>query len=78
MVATPEKETLQAPEEVKDVIDTPDIPPHIEKGGVSVTPTQFTAQVTDDAGKPLIKPTPTKTVDATVFIWSIGISAIYR
>ena len=62
MVATPEKEPQQAPEGVEEVIDTPEIPPHIEKTGVSVTPTQFTAQVTDDKGQPIIKPTSTKTV----------------
>ena len=66
MVATPEKEPQQAPEGVEEVIDTPEIPPHIERSGVSVTPTQFTAQVTDDKGQPLIKPTPTKTVSVPV------------
>ncbi len=63
MVATPEKEPLEAPEGVKDVVDVPEIPPHIEKSGVSVTPTQFTAQVSDDNGQPVIKPTPTRTID---------------
>jgi hypothetical protein len=63
MVATPEKEPQQAPEGVKEVVDVPEIPPHVEKGGVSVTPSQFTAQVSDDQGQPLIKPTPTRTID---------------
>lgn len=63
MVATPEKQPMQAPEGVKEVIDTPEIPPHVEKGGVSVTPTQFTAQVTDDSGQPVITATPTRTVE---------------
>jgi hypothetical protein len=63
MVTTPEKEPQQAPEGVKDVIDTPEIPPHIERSGVSATSSQFTAQVTDDNGQPVIKPTPTRTVD---------------
>jgi hypothetical protein len=66
MVATPEKEPQQAPEGVKEVIDTPEIPPHVERSGVSATPSQFTAQVTDDQGQPLIKPTPTRTVKVPV------------
>jgi hypothetical protein len=63
MVPTPEKEPQQAPEGVQEVVDVPESPPHIEKSGVSVTPTQFTAQVTDDQGQPIITPTPTRTVE---------------
>jgi len=62
MVTAPEKEPQQMPEGVKDVVDVPEIPPDVERSGVSVTPTQFTAQVTDDTGQPVIKPTPTKTI----------------
>lgn len=32
-----------------------EIPEYIEKGGVTPVPTQFTAKVTDDSGKPLIQ-----------------------
>jgi len=33
---------------------------HIEKGGVTKSPTQFKAQVTDDSGKPLVQTQKTK------------------
>jgi hypothetical protein len=47
-----------APEGVVEHIETPEIPEHIEKGGVIKRPSDFTAQVTDDNGEPLIKPSP--------------------
>ena len=45
-------------EEVQAVPNTPQIPEHIEKGGVAATPSQFTAQVADDNGNPLVQATP--------------------
>ena len=40
-----------------------EIPPELERGGmVQQIPSQFTAQVSDDSGKPLIQTPQTKTV----------------
>jgi len=67
MAITPEQEKpSQIPEGVREVPETPEIPPHIEKGGVKAVPTQVTAQVTDDKGQPLIQTPATKTVSITI------------
>ena len=52
-------------EEIQTVPDVPAIPEHIEKGGVTATPSQFTAQVADDNGNPLMQATP-QTITLTV------------
>ena len=63
MVAPQEQEKKpEAPQEVKEVVETLDIPEHIERAGVSAVPTQFTQQVSDDSGKPMIQTPQTQTV----------------
>lgn len=57
MVLFPEKENIGLPKEIQATPDSPTIPEHIEKTGVSVPPTTFTAQVTDNSGQPVITPT---------------------
>jgi hypothetical protein len=56
------KSKPEVPEGVREPPEAPELPAHIEKGGVKVQPTQFTAQVYDDKGKPLIQTPATKTV----------------
>ena len=63
MVAPQEQEKKpEAPQEVKEVVETLDIPAHIERAGVSAVPTQFTQQVSDNSGKPMIQTPQTQTV----------------
>jgi hypothetical protein len=62
MAASPERETISpAPE---GVVERPtEIPPDVERvTGVRRKPSDFTAQVTDDNGKQLIKSPATQTV----------------
>ena len=66
MPTSVEKEKLQDNSEVQFVPETPEIPAHIEKGGVSATPTQVTAQVVDDTGQPLIKTPSNQTFTITL------------
>ncbi len=47
---------------VQEIPDTPEIPSHLEQGGVAVTQTQFTAQVTDDQGQPMIQAPSTSNI----------------
>ena len=55
MATSPEREKSATPEGVKEVPESLEIPPHIEREGVSPTQTQVTAQVTDDKGQGLIQ-----------------------
>ncbi len=69
MVGTPETEKQPLPPQegvVKEIPETPEIPQYLEKGGVSVTPTQFTTKVTDDSGKPLVQAPATQVVTITI------------
>lgn len=59
------KETPVTPD-IEYVPETPQIPEHIEKGGVSTPLTQVTAQVTDDTGQQLIQTPATSTVTITL------------
>lgn len=60
MPIVPERENPPVPETIQARPDVPEISEKIEKGvGVTTVPTQFTSQVTDDAGKGLIQPTAT-------------------
>ncbi len=76
MALFPEKEKTQISEGVEPYPEAPAVPPEIEKAGVTTTPTQFTAQVTDNSGQNVIQPTavtfqvPTDTV--TLSAWSKG------
>jgi len=54
-------EEATTPHEVQEVLDTPEIPVHIEQGGVTSVPANFTAQVHDQSGNKLIT-TPAKKV----------------
>ena len=64
--------------EPREVPESPEIPEHVEKGGVSPRASQFTAQVNDDRGKPLItnsQSTVTITLptdEASLIAWSKG------
>ena len=57
MADTAEKEkVIDATElSVEEIPQTPEIPPEIERAGVTTTQSQFTAQVSDDQGQPLIQ-----------------------
>lgn len=68
MTVTPEQENIPIQEDggVEEVVETPEIPPHIEQAGVSVRPTQFTAQVTDDNGTPLVQSPATQVITITI------------
>ncbi len=59
MAVSPEREKPAVPEGVVEHPERVEIPEHIEKEGVTPSTSQFTAQVTDDSGRPLIQ-TPTK------------------
>ncbi len=66
MVATPEAEKVLGDQSrVEQIPESPVIPAHLEKGGVSPRATQFTAQVGDDKGAPLIQ-TPQSSVTITL------------
>lgn len=69
MPQTPEiqnpQTTQHSPENlgVNEIPSSPDIPPEtVRQAQISVTQQQFTAQVTDDSGNPLINTPQTKTV----------------
>lgn len=59
MALFPEREKNQVPEEVEVRPETPKLTEKIEKAGVTTSPTQFTAQVTDEGGQSIIQPTAT-------------------
>ena len=40
--------------DIQEVPDTPEVPRHIEQGGVTSVPVHFTAQVQDDSGNQMI------------------------
>jgi hypothetical protein len=50
---------------IEAIPEAPNIPEHLEKGGVTTTQSQFTAQVSDDKGAPLIQ-TPASSVTITL------------
>lgn len=60
MAISPERELHQPPEGVKEVPET--LPSRLEKGGVRVRQSQFTAQVHDKWGQPLIQSQATRIV----------------
>lgn len=67
MAVNPEREEVRTPpQEVKEVIETPEIPEHIEKAGVRPRDDQFKAQVTDDSGQQLIQTPSTRQVSITI------------
>jgi hypothetical protein len=69
MTVSPEVEKPQVqPQEgvVKEIPDTPEVPSHLEQHGVTARPTQITAQVSDDAGAPLIQAPATQVVTITI------------
>lgn len=69
MTSTPEIEKPQGqPQEgvIKEIPETPEIPVNLQEQGVTPTPTQITAQVADDAGKPLIQTPATQVVTITI------------
>ena len=66
-MTTPEQEKpIQIPQEIQEIPDTPEIPPEIEKGGVQKKQDDFSAQVTDDKGKPLIQTPQTQSVTVQI------------
>ncbi len=61
MAVTPEREPKPAvPEEVTE--RPVEVPPEVERAGAQAVPTQFTAQVTDDAGQQLIQAPATQVI----------------
>jgi hypothetical protein len=69
MTASPEIEKPQAqPQEgvVKEIPETPEVPPALEQAGMATRPTQITAQVSDDSGAPLIQTPATQVVTITI------------
>jgi hypothetical protein len=67
-MTTPEQEKpVKIPSEIQEIPTTPEIPPEIERGaGVSKPQDDFTAQVSDDSGKPLIQTPQTQTVTVQI------------
>src|SRR4030042_3062462 len=66
-MTTPEQERLsQNPPEIQEIPDTPEILPEIEKGGVIKKQDDFSAQVTDDKGRPLIQTPQTQSVTVQI------------
>ena len=66
-MTTPEQEKqIQIPQEIQEIPETPEIPPEIEKGGVQKKQDDFSAQVTDDKGKPLIQTPQTQSVTVQI------------
>jgi len=64
------KEEIKIPEEVKVIPEEVEIPEDLrkieKKEGIQTTQTQFTAQVTDDNGKPLITTPRSQVVTITL------------
>ncbi|MBI2103619.1 hypothetical protein HYT59_01300 [Candidatus Woesebacteria bacterium] len=65
MAAVEQEKVSEGKLSVTERPESPAIPEHIEKGGVSPRATQFTAQVSDDKGQPLIQ-TPASSVTITL------------
>lgn len=65
MPITPEISRPEVPEGVKEIPDAPEIPPHLEDVARPVTG-QFTAQVTDDQGQPMLQTPQTTQVTVTI------------
>lgn len=69
MTTSPEIEKPIQPKEeavVKEVPDTPEVPVELKEHGVIATPTQITAQVSDNAGAPLMQTPATQVVTITI------------
>lgn len=70
MTVTPEIEKPQTqPQEqgvIKEVPETPEIPSQLEKQGVTVTPAQVAAKVSDDQGVPMIQTPAAQTITITI------------
>ena len=68
MAITPEQEKqTPSPESVlKEIPQEPEVPKEIVQEGVAVRPTQFTAQVVDDTGAPLVQSPATNTITITL------------
>ncbi len=60
MATSPEREKPRVPKEVTE--HPVEISPEVEKAGATVTPSQVTAQVTDDQGKQLVQAPATQIV----------------
>jgi len=64
------KESVKIPEEVETIPDEIEIPEDLrkieKKEGIQTTKTQFTAQVSDDQGKPLTQSPPTQVVSIEI------------
>jgi hypothetical protein len=66
-MTTPEQEKpVKAPPEVQEIPTTVEVPPEIERAGVAKRQDDFTAQVSDDSGKPLIQTPKTQVVTVQV------------
>ncbi len=67
MPSAPEREPVpKQPEGIKEVPETPEVSPAVERAGVKTTPSQVTAQVTDDQGQQLIQTPANKTTTITI------------
>lgn len=69
MTTTPEIEKPQdQPQEgvIKEVPETPEVPQALQEQGVTATPTQITAQVSDDTGAPMMQTPMTKVITITI------------
>jgi hypothetical protein len=69
MTSTPEIEKPQIqPQEgvVKEIPEMPETSSRMQEQGIVSTPTQVTAQVSDDAGNPLIQSPATQVVTITI------------
>ena len=63
MAVSPEREKPPVPEGVEERPEgVPEVPTELEKVGVKPTPSQVTAQVTDDKGRQLIQAPATQVV----------------
>jgi len=52
--------------EIEEIETTPEVPPELQKVGVTPVPQNVTAQVSDDAGQPLIQTQQTQTTTITI------------
>lgn len=62
MALFPERGGQRVPEEVTEIPEAPEVPDYVEKSGVQPRKTTFSAQVSDDKGKPVIQTPKTKKV----------------
>ena len=67
MAGTPESEPIISEKsEIEEIETAPEVPPELQKVGVTPVPQNVTAQVADDAGQPLIQTPQTQTVTITI------------